>query len=113
MRKVLSIVLAFAIPACAPPMRWARPGTDERTVINDLTTCRRAAQMETMRDFPFYYPWVYPFPYSRTIYWQRAELDRYYAEDRLTSFCMRTKGYELVEVRPEATPAAPPRSPEK
>jgi hypothetical protein len=48
--------------------------------------------------------------------WQmRADDERFFAENRLTAFCMRTKGYEQVEVTPPQTRApqqAPPASPE-
>ena len=41
--------------------------------------------------------------------WQmRQDNDRFYAENRLTAFCMRTKGYEQVEVRQAPQTQAPP-----
>jgi hypothetical protein len=108
MRRVLSLLLTLSVAACGPPLRWMKPGVDDQATTNDLTDCRRLARNEAMRDFPFYYPWA--FPLGRAYYWSSAELDRSYAESRLTSFCMRTKGYALVEVRPETT-APPPPSP--
>ena len=86
----------------------------------DITSCRQAAQQEAMRYYSFGY---YPFAFGPPVWgmrrgnwalWQmRADSDRFLAEHRLTSFCMRNKGYEQVEVRPAPqTQAPPPPSPE-
>jgi hypothetical protein len=38
--------------------------------------------------------------------------ERFYTENRLTAFCMRTKGYEQVPVQPETQAPQQPPSPE-
>ncbi len=110
MRKVLTLILALSVVACSPAMRWEKPGADERATTGDLIGCRRAAQDEVEREFPFFHPWAFPF--SRSYYWQRSELDRSYEVDRLTSFCMRTKGYAQVPVSPQTQAPTTPASPE-
>jgi len=108
MRKVLTVMLALSVAACGPALRWEKSGADEKATADDLVGCRRAAQDEVAREFPFYYyPWTYPI--GRPVFWHRSELDRSYSEDRLTSFCMRNKGYAQVPVAPQ-TPAASPES---
>ena len=42
----------------------------------------------------------------------RADDDRFVTENRLTNFCMRTKGYEQVEVKQPRTQAPAASSPE-
>ncbi len=93
-------------------MRWEKVGADDKATANDLVGCRRAARDETMRDFPLYFPWYHPwaYPVGRSVFWQRSEFDRFYAEDRLTAFCMRTKGYALVPV-PQAPQTQAPQRP--
>jgi len=117
MRRVLPVLLMLGVAACAPPMRWERPGATDEMVSLDMTSCRQAAQQEAMRSYSFGY---YPFAFGPPVWgmrrnwmlWQmRADSDRFFAENRLTSFCMRNKGYEQVEVRqaPETqAPQAPP-----
>jgi len=117
MRKILPVLLMLGVAACAPPMRWERPGATDEMVSLDMTSCRQAAQQEAMRSYSFGY---YPFAFGPPVWgmrrnwmlWQmRADSDRFFAENRLTSFCMRNKGYEQVEVRqaPETqAPQAPP-----
>ena len=117
MRKVLPVLLMLGVAACAPPMRWEKPGATAEMLSFDMTACRQAAQQEAMR-YPFgYYPFAFGPPVwgmrrgNWTLWQMRADSDRFYAENRLTSFCMRNKGYEQVEVRqaPETqAPQAPP-----
>jgi hypothetical protein len=113
MRRVLTLVLVLSVAGCGPAMRWEKPGADEKATADDLVGCRRAAQDESMREFPFHYPWGFPLS-RRPFYWQRSEIDRFYFENRLTSFCMRSKGYALVPVAPAPqTQPPPPPSPER
>jgi hypothetical protein len=111
MRKVLTVILALSAVACGPAMRWEKPGVDDKTTADDLIGCRLAARDEVEREFPFYYPWP-SYPTRHPIYWQRAELDRSYGESRLTSFCMRNKGYAQVPAAPQTQAPPPPASPE-
>jgi hypothetical protein len=46
--------------------------------------------------YPFYGPYLYRS--SRYEYESRLRQEQYFAEGRLTSFCMRNKGYERVVV---------------
>jgi hypothetical protein len=116
MRRVVPFLpLLLAVSACGFDTRWVKPGASDEAVAADMTTCRRAAQQEANRYYPFGY---YPFAYSGwghrgSVFWMtRADDERFYAENRLTAFCMRTKGYEQVEVRKPQTEAPPPTSPE-
>lgn len=114
MRKVLPVLLMLGVAACATDMRWQKPGISDEGATVDLNTCRRAAQLEANR---YYTPWGWGgwpgwgwgFGRRSSLYWQmRADNERFFAENRLTSFCMRTKGYELVKVEKPQTPAPQP-----
>jgi hypothetical protein len=117
MRKVLPVLLMLGVAACATPTRWEKPGVSDEGAIVDLNACRHAAALEANR---YYRPWGWGgwpgwgwgFGRRSSLFWQmRADDDRFYAQNRLTNFCMRTKGYELVKVeRPQTRP--PPASPE-
>ncbi len=119
MRKVLPVLLTLSVAACATPMRWEKPGATDASTAADMTDCRRAAQHEAMRYYPYgygygYYPGGLGWGFHRrsAFYWQmRQDNDRFYAENRLTAFCMRTRGYEQIEVRPAPQPQAPPPAP--
>ena len=119
MRKVLPVLLMLGVAACAPPMRWEKPGATEQMLAFDMASCREAAQQEAMRSYSFGY---YPFAFGPPVWglrrgnwalWQmRADSDRFFAENRLTAFCMRTKGYEQVRIQPQTQVPPPPASPE-
>jgi hypothetical protein len=100
MRKVAAIALLLAVAACGTPARWEKPGATDQTTAADAVECRRAASQESFLYNP--YGWPPPlWPYRRG-YWlnwyQMQESQRFYAENRLTAFCMRNKGYELVPI---------------
>ena len=112
MRKVLSVLLMLGVAACGMDMRWETPGVSDEGAASDLGSCRHAAQLEANR---YYYPWGWGggwgwgFGRRSSLLWQmRADNDRFYAENRLTNFCMRTKGYELVKVQQPQTQAPQP-----
>ncbi|MBS0522259.1 MAG: hypothetical protein JSS04_01390 [Proteobacteria bacterium] len=116
MRRVVPFLLMLAVSACGTPMRWDKPGATEQMVAADTTACRRAAQVEANRYYPFY-PWGWGgwggwgWGHHGGLMWQmRADDERFLAENRLTAFCMRTKGYEQVPVQPQ-TQAPPPQQP--
>ena len=122
MRKILPVLLLLAVAACGTPARWQKPGVSDEITEDDMKSCRQAAWQEANRYYPFGY---YPFGFGPPVWggrrgnymlWQmRQDNDRFYAENRLTSFCMRTKGYELVPVQqaPQTqAPQTPPASPE-
>jgi hypothetical protein len=116
MRRVVPFLLMLAVSACGTPMRWDKPGATEPMVQADFSACRGAAQTEANR---YYYPWGWGSPgwgwgFGRRsgLGWaMRADDERFFTETRLTSFCMRTKGYEQVPMQPQ-THAPPPTSPE-
>jgi hypothetical protein len=98
MRKVVPFVLLLAVAACGAPARWEKPGVSPEGTVADITDCRRAASQEV---FLYFYGLPPPlWPYRRSwLNWQMyEESQRFYAENRLTAFCMRNKGYELVPI---------------
>jgi hypothetical protein len=122
MRRVVPFLLMLAVSACGTPMRWDKAGATDQMVQTDMSACRRAAQIETSRYYPFY-PWGWGgwsgwgWDHRSSLMWQmRADNERFYSESRLTSFCMRTKGYEQVPIQPQTQapqqPAPQPPSPE-
>ena len=121
MRKILPVLLLLGLAACSTTTRWEKPGATAEMVSTDLTSCRQAAVQEANRSFP-YYPWGWGGlgwggwgwgygPRNWMLWQMRADSERFYAENRLAAFCMRTKGYEQVEVRPPQTQAPPPPPP--
>lgn len=131
MRKVpWLLTLALATGCSFPETRWEKSGTDERIAAIDLSACYQAARQEVRQEafetwpyaaygppywgFP-YWNWGMPYwgsgiPYWGPVYWAQADSFRFHMEGRLTDFCMRSKGYQLVTVsQPQARPpAAPP-----
>jgi len=100
MRKVLPFALLLTAAACGTPARWEKPGVSDEMTATDAVDCRRAASQEAFLYNP--YGWGPPplWPYRRNwLYWQQyQDSQRFYAENRLTAFCMRNKGYELVPI---------------
>ena len=98
MRKVAPVTLLgamlLAVAACAAPARWEKAGVSEEMTATDAVECRRAANQEAFLYIPS--PPV-PWPYRR-LNWQYDQTVRFYAENRLVAFCMRSKGYELVPI---------------
>jgi hypothetical protein len=115
MRRILPFLLLTAVAACAlPQTRWEKDGVDEQLAIADLGYCRTAARNEAFATAPFGYASPF-YGFHRAPGWWAWDNDRFYAESRLTSFCMRAKGYQLVTVQPPQTqppqtqpPASPP-----
>jgi hypothetical protein len=114
MRRVVPFLLLLAVSACGFDMRWVKPGATDELVAADMTSCRSAARQEANRYWPYgYYPFSGYGWGHRSVFWMtRADDDRLFTENRLTAFCMRTKGYEQVEVRKPQTQPPPPPSPE-
>lgn len=111
MRRILPSLILLAASGCAfPETRWEKPGADEKVAANDLSICRRAARQETFQAAPLYgFGYGFGAPSWRFPRWSFYESDRFYAEGRLTDFCMRNKGYELVTIKPpQATPPSAP-----
>jgi hypothetical protein len=102
-------VLTLLLAGCAS-VEWAKPGVsaDERTA--DMRACQqdawRAASWQVLdRTSAYGGTWVYPDPLGRPVLgYQYAPYgdpfaDRYMMEMRLADFCMRSKGYDLAEVK--------------
>jgi len=113
MRSLLFPIAAFALAACTP-MQWIKDGAVPATEAfeQDASMCRQHAWREAQ-----YHAWAYR-PYGWTPYaggrrfiggWPYGPGypfgDPFFEEARLTEFCMRSKGYELVPV--EAAKPAP------
>ena len=101
MRKVAPVTLLgamlLAVAACAAPARWEKAGVSEEMTATDAVDCRRAASQEAFLYIPAP-PLIWPYRRGSTINWQYEQSERFYAENRLTAFCMRNKGYELVPI---------------
>jgi hypothetical protein len=119
MRRVLPFLMLTAVAACAlPQTRWEKEGVDDQMAMDDLGYCRIAARNEAFSTFPIGYNspfYGYSYGFRRWPGWA-WDNNRFYAENRLTSFCMEAKGYQLVTVQPAPQtqpPAAPTPTPEK
>jgi len=106
MPRILPFLMLATLGACAfPESHWEKEGADLQLTTNDLGYCRQAARNEAFQVYP--YGFASPFYGFRRWpgYWNG---DRFYAEGRLTSFCMHAKGYQLVTVQPAPQTQAPP-----
>ena len=108
MRRILPVLLMLAVAGCAATMRWDKPGATDEAVVADMAACRQAATQEANR----YSPWGFYGPpiWGRrgSVWWWQMDSERFYTENRLTAFCMRTKGYEQVPVQSTPRTQAPP-----
>lgn len=120
MRAIFILPVAILLAACAGPKQWERPDTDRETAKKDLGDCRRAGRSYAWRaqtDGGRIYPRMIT-PSTAYHYVGRPDLrypyrDDYsfYNESRMTSLCMRDKGYELNPAPTNIVPARPPASP--
>lgn len=96
--------------ACGPTARWDKPDASAATVRADLIDCRREAASEAFRGYaynsgfgmmgpPF---WGYRERPDYFQWRQRLQTERAFYEMRLTSFCMRNKGYSKAPVGQQA-----------
>ena len=115
MRKVLAVALMASVSmaslaGCATPSHWEKAGADLEATRADMQDCRRQASQEAFRQHAFDVGfsrygaawWGYPRRPSYAMFSSRLDSDRYYSEHRLTNFCMRIKGYELVPDEPKS-----------
>ena len=97
MRKVVTPTffgaLLLTVAACGTPSHWEKPGASAEMTSTDAVDCRRAAFQESFLSTPYVTPPIY-----RLNWLQMREAERFYAENRLTAFCMRNKGYELMPI---------------
>ena len=108
MRTILLPVVVLVLSACTP-MQWMREGIapDPSVLEKDAATCRQDAWREAQ-----YRSWAYrssgPAVFRdgarRFVVWPYGYgpyADPFFEEARLTDFCMRAKGYELVPIEKE------------
>lgn len=107
MRRIPSLLAVGALlvlGACAQTTRWEKPQATEEATAADLRDCRVQAEREAYRTvgpYPYSYPLFYGYPFLRDWryeYEARLRQEQYFAQNRLTSFCMQNKGYERVVV---------------
>jgi hypothetical protein len=117
MRGIVLGLMTLAVAGCAGSLQWEKAGADRETAKQELRECRRAATTEAWRISPANVPTRHRWPVSSGYhssrpdpYFVRNDNDRLTNERRLTSFCMRNKGYELSPVPTELSPTSPPRS---
>jgi hypothetical protein len=102
MRRVLLLLCAASLAACARPVVWDKPDVTPDLVNADLMECRRLVLDEMWRlgwerNWPprFYDPLFMP-PYYRSShpFWLdfSSSLER---ELAMIDFCMHSKGYRL------------------
>ncbi len=111
MRKILLALLLLGPTACAPPMRWGKPGVDATQATEETRDCRRAARAAAMQR----YSGPPPEPFAGVIgpssyagmragsanMWQYSSTDAglYAFEQHLADSCMRNRGYDRVPVQ--------------
>lgn len=101
---VLLAALGLTALAACTPMRWDKPNASPEVSQADLADCRNQASREAFQySFAYGYGPFYMFgpryrysPFWRPYGFYGIADDRFYQENRLTNFCMRNKGYELV-----------------
>jgi hypothetical protein len=111
-----ALLLCFLACAGCTPMQWLHEGAapDAAVLDKDSTECRQQAWQEAQYR-AFFYPAFGPvltrdlagrrfagWPYRPYGY---PFGDPFLEEARLTQFCMRNKGYELVPVEKKDAPA--------
>lgn len=102
MRCLIALVL-LALAGCTP-MQWVRPDATPEELSQDLARCRQDAWREAQWRSFLYRPFG-----STVVVDQRGRRfivpystfgdpfgDTLFEESRLTNFCMRAKGYELL-----------------
>jgi hypothetical protein len=108
LRLACSGLLAFLVGACAQ-MQWVKPDATPDQFNKDIADCQQEAWREAhWRGFldRGFGPMLYDARGRRYLSWPYSPLgdpfgDPLMEESRLTHFCMRAKGYELVPVEPE------------
>jgi hypothetical protein len=101
-KLLLACVLACSATGCAE-MAWVRPDTSPEQASLDQMQCANAAWNYTRS-----YAWG-PSPwwgYGPRRFWGPWGPDPTAEEWRLRDFCMRARGYDLVQLPKDATAAA-------
>jgi hypothetical protein len=105
MRSGFLAIIALLLAGCAP-MQWAREGASAEQLQDDQRACEEQAYREASLRFYNYYPGMGPAIFQDSlgrrlaVYPSGPFADQFgnqlMEETRLTSFCMRAKGYDLV-----------------
>lgn len=118
MRAAVVLLIPFLACGCAAsqPRQWDKPGADREMAQQDLRDCRRAATNAAWRsqhDYNIPRHTLAAGAYSPSgrvdPYYVRRDPDRFTNEARMTSFCMRNKGYELNAIPTDIRPTSPLR----
>jgi hypothetical protein len=101
----LAMSLAVLLAAACTPLQWVRQDANPAQLEQDMAQCQQQAWREASWR-SFYYPSLGPALIHdvrgrRVLVWPYSPFsdpfgDRFFEESRLTQFCMRAKGYELV-----------------
>ena len=83
---LIALAGAACLAACTP-MQWVKPGATPEEMSRDATQCQDEAFLEAN---------THLWPYYRGRRLSSLRNDPFFDEARLTNFCMRIKGYELV-----------------
>jgi len=109
MKAFCLAVLLLLAGGCAS-VEWSKAGASAEERVADTRQCQqdawRAATWQVLdRTYPYGGAWVYPDPLGRPVVgypyapYGDPFADRYMMEMRLADFCMRSKGYDLAEVK--------------
>jgi len=101
MRVLVACCLAAAVGACTP-VQWQHPLYGTSHTEADLAACDHLAIQESNRYVwsqpTIAFPHVYTLPNGQRVVDQAPQFAPYSNVSELRSFCMRSKGYELVPV---------------
>lgn len=99
---LIPLLTVGGLQGCAASMEWVRPDTTPEQASFDQQQCRNAAWHYSSSG-PWY-PW-YPRAGWRGFWGGAWGPDPFLEELRLADFCMRVRGYELVD-KPNPAQAA-------
>jgi hypothetical protein len=108
MRRALLASIVLLIAGCTP-MQWVRQDASPEQLGQDLAQCRQEAWREAQWRAFLYRPLGPTYVvdrFGRTHVLSYSAFggpfhDTFVEESRLTHFCMRAKGYDLVPVEPK------------
>ena len=109
MKAFCFAALLLLIGGCAS-VEWTKPGISVEERAADVQQCQQNAWREANwsyldRTYPYGGRWIYPDPLGRPLagypYAPYGDPfgNRYMIETQLADFCMRSKGYDLAEVK--------------
>ena len=109
MKAFCLAVLVLLVGGCAS-VEWTKPGVSADELAADTQQCQEVAWAESRgryldRTYPYGGVWLYQDPLRRPFvgypYTPYGDpfTDPYMVQTRLTEFCMRSRGYDLAEVK--------------